>query len=124
MRTTQAPHADAKPDPHPHENPDADSDPHDHPDWHAHHDSGKPGSVSDRPANGNVHTQFHRLEVVLTQFHRLEDLGDEHAQLECLEDLGNQLTEFERVEVTEPDRTSVTHDRAFGVGVARFQAEH
>ena len=120
MPTTQAPHADAKPDPHqdphshPHENLDA--DPHGHPECHA----DEPGSVVDRPANGNGLAEFHRLEDLLPEFHRLEDLL---AQFHGLEDLGNQLTEFECVEVTEPDRSSVAHDRPFGVGVARFPAE-
>jgi len=148
--TTQAPHADAKPDPHqdphshPHENLDA--DPHGHPECHA----DEPGSVVDRPANGNGLAEFHRLEDLLPEFHRLEDLlaqfhglevglaqfhrlevglaqfhrlEDLLAQFHGLEDLGNQLTEFECVEVTEPDRSSVAHDRPFGVGVARFPAE-
>ena len=113
MRTAQAPHADAKPDPnqdpHPHANPDADGDPESHAD--AHHNPDDHGNVGDRPANGNGFGKFHRLEVGLAEFHRLEDLG-------------NQLTEFERVEVTESDRSSVTHDRPFGVDVARFPAEH
>ena len=124
MRTPQAPHANAKPDPHqdphPHANPDADGDPESHAD--AHHNPDDHGNVGDRPANGNGFGKFHRLEVGLAELHRLEVVG--HAQLECLEDLGNQLTEFERVEVTEPDRSSVTHDRPFGVDVAWFPAEH
>jgi hypothetical protein len=132
--TAQAPHANAKPDPyqdphphqdtHPDQEPDAHENPHHHPDWHAHVD----GNVGDRSANGNGLAEFHRLEDLLTHFHRLEDLlthfhrlEDLFAHFHRLEDRGNQLTDFERVEVTEPDRSSVAHDRP--VGVARFPAE-